>query len=298
MLAVMNCIASLQTGPLKKDKCNTIRPLILTTLKMPHPTTPPEGMLAATFLTAAEELVHLKTRLFTLMLHLSQPKNDLMRTDDPEVIDCVIELLHTAPISTACAKDLLVYARHFFLKLKKAEEDLVVYLATSVQALVGGGRLFAQHTSASSRSIVYTIVQDVLSCCIKHLPIAVLDGLMDVFAVELLNSHLSAAVHSKALEVMRVIQEQFTVTASEVAGAPPHDTGPKEKAQAMRAALGKTLTVVLYKLEEQSVVVRHHLCLCCFSGCYVLVHSKALQQFVEMLRRLGSTLVRNAFCAC
>jgi hypothetical protein len=233
-----------------------MRPLILATLKLPHPTQPPEGMLTATFLTAVEELVLLKTRLFTLMLHLSQPKNDLMKTDDPEVIECVIQLLHAAPISTASAKDLLVYARHFFLKLKKADDELILYLSTRVQDLVSGGQLFAQHRSVSSRSIVYTIVQDVLSCCMKHLPIDVLDNLMDVFAVELLDGHLSAAVHSKALEVMRVIQEQFTVLARDVQAAPPHDTKPMEKAQAMRTALGKALTVVLYKLEEQSVLVR------------------------------------------
>jgi hypothetical protein len=53
---------------------------------------------------------------------------------------------------------------------------------------------------------------------------------------------------------MRVIQEQFTVTAAEVAGALPLDEGPEEKVQAMRAALSTTLTVVFLTSSKSSPV--------------------------------------------
>jgi hypothetical protein len=264
--AVMSCINLLSTGPAAKEKCDILWPLILRCFAVAPATTPPDGMLASTYLTLLEDLANLKVRLLGLVIHLSPPKGNLMHTNEAALVEHIIPLLHETPVSAANSKDLLVYCRHLFAKYRKSpsNDEVVVFLHKRMLDIVGGGELFSRQRATSQRVLAHTLVQELLTASVPHLPLDVLDKLLDIFAVELLNTSLAVQVHIKSIDMLRLIQEHLCQVAKES----PHglDTASRGKDGMMRKMLGKSLTAVLHKLEYQARVV----CLPCPLGTALL----------------------------
>jgi hypothetical protein len=194
----MLCINLLSTGPAAKEKCDALSMLILACLAITPPRDLPDGVSAAAFLSLLEALANLQIRLVSLVLHLSPPKANYMNTNDPVLIKHVLRLLHEVPVSAANAKDLLLYCRHIFGKIRKLPptDSTALFLHANVSALVAGGALFARQRTTGQRVLAHTVVQELLAASMKHLPLETLDELLDVFAAELLDSSLGVQARS------------------------------------------------------------------------------------------------------
>lgn len=219
---------------------------------------PPAHMPASVYLGLLEDLASLKIRLLGLILHLSPPKGQLMTTADATLMQHVIRLLHTAPVSTHNSKDLLVFCRHMFSKFRKldAAEPVVQYVQQNLLAVAGGGRLFSRQRSSAQRVLAHTLFQELLGGCIANVPLATLDELLDVFAAELLNGNLPVPVHVKSIDGLRLIQEHLCLVAKDNGNMAAADAAVRSSDAQLRKMLGKSLTAVLHKLEQQAAAVR------------------------------------------
>lgn len=196
----MSCLQLLTsgsaTGPAAKEKCDRLAPLIMRSFALSPPATPPNGVPAAPFVALLEDLANVQIRLLGIIVYLSPPRGMLMETNDPALVDHLIRLLHNTPVSAANAKDLLVYGRHILAKFRKlpADDPAAKHICSRVLALVGGGALFTRQRVLSQRSLAHTLVSELVLSVIKQLPLETLDELLDVFAVELLDTRLGVQV--------------------------------------------------------------------------------------------------------
>lgn len=187
-------------------------PLLLSGIAVSYDEQPPENVSASAYSQICEDIASVQTRILQLVGALSSGKIEASAADSTTIVDNIIRMLHTAPVSANTNRDMLVAARLVLANgLKGPPEDPTnIRIRSRILDILKDGALFSRQRVEHHQYIARQVVIDITLVARKHFSISQLDNILDVFSSDLQNEHLPLTIQIRVSELVMRLLEHLT----------------------------------------------------------------------------------------
>lgn len=179
---------------------------------MPYDEKPPPDVSVSAYSQICEDIASVQTRILQLISVLSPAKLEASTADSTKLVDNIIRMLHTAPVSANTNREMLVSARQILAAGLKAppEDPFNVHVRSKILDLLKDGALFSRQRVDTHQYIARQVVIDITLLARKQLSISQLDNILDVFTSDLQNEHLPLTIQIRVSELVMRLLEHLT----------------------------------------------------------------------------------------
>jgi hypothetical protein len=187
-------------------------PWLLSGIAVSYDEWPPEDVSASAYSQICEDMASVQTRILQLISALSPVKLEASPADSTKLVDNIIRMLHTAPVSATTNREMLVSARQILASGLKAPPDdpFNIHIRSNILNLLKDGALFSRQRVDTHQYIARQVVIDITLLARKHLSISQLDSILDVFTSDLQNEHLPLTIQIRVSELVMRLLEHLT----------------------------------------------------------------------------------------
>lgn len=211
-MPAVNMSLSYTSTELATEYGRNMWPLLLAGVAVAYAETPPPEAAASAYSQICEDIASVQTRILQLIGTLTPAKLDAPTADSIQLVDNIIRILHSAPVSANTNREMLVSARQILAAGLKAPPDdqLNIHVRSKILDLLKDGSLFSRQRVDTHQYIARQVVIDVTLLARKHLSITQLENILDVFTSDLQNEHLPLTIQIRVSELVMRLLEHLT----------------------------------------------------------------------------------------
>lgn len=211
-LSAVNMSLSYTSTEVATEYGRSLWPLLLSGIAVSYDERPPPDVPAQAYSQICEDIASVQTRILQLIGVLSPAKLEASTADSTKLVDNIIRMLHTAPVSANTNREMLVSARQILAAGLKAppEDQFNIHVRSRILDVLKDGALFSRQRVDTHQYIARQVVIDITLLARKQLSISQLDNILDVFTSDLQNEHLPLTIQIRVSELVMRLLEHLT----------------------------------------------------------------------------------------